>query len=295
MHIPQIANIKRNSLDDGPGIRSTVFFKGCPLSCVWCHNPECIKAKPELLYRAELCIGCRDCTRACPSGAIGPDGPAALNRTVCELSRVCVDECPAGALELVGENGDIDAMLEVLLRDKVFFDSSGGGVTLSGGEATLFCEFAGALAGQLQTKGIHVLLETCGHFDWQQFDTTLRQHLNLIYVDLKLIDASAHKKFCGKDNKTILDNLDRLIGGGAEVLVRIPLVPGITDTSDNLSGTAAFLRERGVNRVALLPYNPLWKTKSEGLGRDIRYDHDSWHSEDQLEEARAFFEGFEMD
>lgn len=295
MQIPQIANIKRNSLDDGPGIRSTIFFKGCPLSCVWCHNPECIKAQPELLYRAELCIGCGECADRCPDDAIGAEGPASLNRSLCTLDGVCVEACPSGALEMVGEKGNIDALLAVLLRDRVFFDSSGGGATLSGGEATLYCEFAGTLAKRLHQESIHVLLETCGYFDWQRFDTHLRQHVDLIYFDLKLIDPTLHERFCGRDNETIIDNLGRLIAGGQEMLVRIPLVPGITDTSDNLGAASDFLRERGVNRVALLPYNPLWKTKSQGLGRDIRYEHDRWYGEEQLKEARAFFEGFEVD
>ncbi|MBW2455755.1 MAG: glycyl-radical enzyme activating protein, partial [Deltaproteobacteria bacterium] len=260
MHLPFIADIKRNSLDDGPGIRSTVFFKGCPLSCSWCHNPECIHAGPELLFRPADCIDCRDCVANCPNGAIGPTGPGSLDRSRCHRSGRCADECPTGALELVGRRYDLDELLALLLRDQAFYRNSGGGVTLSGGEATLFGDYAGALARRLREAGAHVLLETCGHFEWRRFATQLLPYLDTIYFDLKLADPSAHERWCGRDNGLILENLDRLLEDREEqrleVLVRVPLVPNVTCTEANLTAIATLLRGRGAQRVALLPYNP---------------------------------------
>ncbi len=135
---PLVAEIKRNSLDDGPGIRSVVFFKGCPLRCVWCHNPECIRPEAEILHREASCMGCGACAEACTSGALGPAGPAALDRDACDLCGACVEECPTGALSLVGTAYTPEALARELARDRAFYDNSGGGVTLSGGEPTLF-------------------------------------------------------------------------------------------------------------------------------------------------------------
>ena len=297
MKIPFVADIKHNSLDDGPGIRSTVFFKGCPLSCVWCHNPECIKAHPELMYREEACIGCKTCAKTCENAAIDAEaGPAALDRSKCNLAGRCADDCPTGALEIVGKQYSVDDLAAVLLRDAVFYASSSGGVTLSGGEPTLYAEFSGELAGRLKMRDIHLLLETCGHFDWERFESHLLPHLDTVYCDLKVVDADLHERYCGRSNESVLANLDRLLklknDGSLDVLVRIPLVPDVTATPENLAATAAFLRERDVNEVALLPYNPLWVSKVEGLGRTARYRREKWLTPEETEAIKAVFEGF---
>ncbi len=158
MQAPFIADVKRNSLDDGPGVRTTVFFKGCPLSCVWCHNPECIRAGPELIVRPERCIGCKDCVAACPHGAVGPGGGLEIVRDRCRLEGECVDACPGGAREIVGRRYSIEELARLLLRDEALYRNSGGGVTLSGGEPTMFMQFAGGLARVLHQRGVHVLV-----------------------------------------------------------------------------------------------------------------------------------------
>ncbi len=166
---PLVADIKRNSLDDGPGIRSVVFFKGCPLRCVWCHNPECTAAGPELMFNQETCIGCKSCAEVCPENAIGEDGPAAIDRKACTLCGDCVDECPSGALSLIGIYYPAGELVDTLLRDKPFYDNSGGGVTLSGGEPTVIMDYTAEVARKLKEAGVHVLIETCGDFDWARF------------------------------------------------------------------------------------------------------------------------------
>jgi pyruvate formate lyase activating enzyme len=297
MQQPFIADIKRNSLDDGPGIRSTVFFKGCPLSCSWCHNPECIRGSPELIFRQASCIDCQDCVSACPNGSIGAMGPLTLDRDRCRRAARCAEQCPTGALEIVGRRHSLDDLLATLLRDRSFYRNSGGGVTLSGGEATLYCDYAGALARELQAAGTHVLLETCGHFAWDRFATALLPHLDAVYWDLKLADPKAHRQHCGKDNRLILENLDRLIdrseGLGLDLLVRVPLVPKLTCNRDNLEAIAELLRARGTERVALLPYNPMWRPKALALGRPAGGQlDDRWLEADELALAKAVFQGF---
>ncbi len=297
MQQPFIADIKRNSLDDGPGIRSTVFFKGCPLSCSWCHNPECIRGGPELLFREADCIDCHDCVTACPEGAIGPTGPRSLDRKGCHHTGRCADQCPTGALEIVGRRYDWAELLALLLRDQAFYRNSGGGVTLSGGEATLFGSYAGPLARELREAGVHVLLETCGHFEWHRFATQLLPHLDTIYFDLKLADPVAHKQLCGRDNRRILDNLQQLSShqqeGKLEVLPRVPLVPNLTCTEANLTAIAKQLRTSGAKRVALLPYNPMWTPKARALGRKTPHGpEERWLAADEIALAESVFEGF---
>ncbi len=292
--LPLIADIKRNALDDGPGIRTTVFFKGCPLSCVWCHNPECISAAPELLFRQARCIDCRDCAAACTQGAIGAAGPSQLDRARCKRSADCVEACPGGALEIVGRRYSVDELTELLLRDRVFFDNSGGGVSLSGGEATLFSEFAGAVAQRLSEQSIHVLLQTCGHFKWERFASLLAPHLDTIYFDVKLADPEEHHHFCGRDNALIVENLARLRALDVEVLVRVPLVPQVNCERDKLASIATLLRSLGVDRVALLAYNPLWGSKLASLGRKAGHLPERFLDPAQLEMARKVFSGFSI-
>lgn len=289
--------IKRNSLDDGPGIRSTVFFKGCPLNCVWCHNPECIESAPEIIFRAEPCIGCKTCVKTCPKGAIiEPDGPARIDREKCDLCGECVDECPSGALSIVGKYYAQDELVAELARDKPFYDNSNGGVTLSGGEPTLPMEYSAEVARKLKELGIHVCIETCGDFNWDAFKEKLLPSVDLVYVDMKLVDEAAHKKFTGRGNERIERNIENLIEfGKVPLLIRVPLVPDVTATRENLEATAKWMREHNQSKVALLPYNPLWIGKAKGLGKNLSYSRSAWMSQEEREKIKKIFDGFEIE
>jgi len=293
---PFVAEIKRNSLDDGPGIRSVVFFKGCPLRCTWCHNPECLRPGAEILFKAEPCIGCRSCAEICPEGAFGPDGPGAMDRNRCTICGECADECPSGALELVGKFYAPDELVELLARDKAFYDNSGGGVTLSGGEPTLAMDYSAEVSGKLVNRGIPVLLETCADFEWERFSEKLLPHIRQVYADIKFIDEELHRRHTGRGNARIKENIQKLVRAPfPDTLVRIPLVPGVTATPENLRAIAAWLRNHGVARLALLPYNPLWITKAKGLGREPLYARETWMSQEERDEVKRIFEGFELE
>jgi pyruvate formate lyase activating enzyme len=282
-----VVEVKRNSLDDGPGIRSVVFFKGCPLRCVWCQNPEALRPAPELQVLAGRCVGCGGCVAACP-GRVAVSGEPAARCTACGR---CVEPCRAGARRLVGTAYDIDDLAALLLRDEPFYRASGGGVTLSGGEPTMASAVAGLLAARLVERGVHVLLETCGCFAWEPFARDLLPHVSTIYFDLKIADTARHHEHTGRDNELILRNLRRLAGPeiAPRLLPRVPLVPGITDGEESLAAIAGLLLELRLPRVALLPYNPLWLPKRRALGLDLPYSHDGWMTTEQVERCRDVF------
>lgn len=290
MGAPLLVDLKRGALDDGPGIRSVVFFKGCPLHCVFCQNPEAIHPGVEL-QRGEGCLGCRRCSEACPERRARPAGEEERTGR-CRLCGACVEACPSGARRRVGAPLEPEALCERLLRDQVFWRRSGGGVTLSGGEPTLHAEVAGELAARLRARGVHVLLETCGHFAWEPFARHLLPQLATIYFDLKLADEGEHRRFTGRGNATIHENLRRLARRGTvELLPRIPLIPGISDGETNLHALASLVREVGLARVMLLPYNPLWLGKRRALGLELPYEHAALMSEADLLRCRAVVEG----
>jgi pyruvate formate lyase activating enzyme len=272
---PLILEIKGNSLDDGHGIRSVVFYKGCPLSCVWCHNPESKKASVEISFDAKACIDCGSCRNVCPEKALALDNPFYIDRGKCTLCFLCVEACPSGALDKIGKTMSIDDIIKKILPDKPFFDTSGGGVTLSGGEPTLYMEFTSQLLKELRQHNISTLLETCGHFDLGRFMDTLYPYLDIIYFDIKIIDSIAHKKYCGLSNKKILDNLRQISGTAKKdnkiFLPRTPLIPDITDTESNIRDIAVFLRNLNITEASLLAYNPLWHEKSDKVGVDDPY------------------------
>lgn len=294
---PLILDVKGNSLDDGPGVRSVVFFKGCPLRCLWCHNPESKRPGLELSWERHKCVGCGTCVDLCPERAVHPELPDLVDRDRCTLCLACVKKCPSTALTQVGHPMATDEILRRVVRYKPFFDTSGGGVTLSGGEPTLFLEFTAELARTIKAVQIHVLLETCGWFDPDRFESLLLPHLDTVYMDLKLIDPEEHQRYCGVDNKSILDNFLRLHELARtrpfSLLPRTPLIPGITDTDENMNGLARFYAAHGVQQTALLSNNPIWFDKCRNLGVDPGFAAD--HPVHQLydgEKKKALQERF---
>jgi pyruvate formate lyase activating enzyme len=264
---PLIVDIKRHSLEDGPGIRSVVFFKGCPLRCVFCQNPETQNPGPEMAFRPRSCIGCGGCTTVCPSQALA-HGPAALDRRSCQACGACARVCPSGALSLVGQRFSEGEIVEVLMRDQAYYRHSGGGVTLSGGECTAFPEFAGELLRRLRAGGIHTAIETCGEYSPAEFATRILPSVDLILFDVKLADSQAHRAATGRGNQRIWSNLKHLLALCPErVQVRIPIIPGVTDGRDNLAALADRVAQLGGRHLTLLPYNPLGATMAKSLGR----------------------------
>jgi len=287
MTAPLVVDIKRNSLDDGPGIRSVVFFKGCPLDCAWCQNPEAISPDAEIQREAERCLSCSACVEVCPEHRARPVAEAESG--TCRVCGACVAICPSGARRVAGVEYATDELAELLLRDRVFYERSGGGVTLSGGEPTLKTAYVGQVAARLKQAGAAVLLETCGLFRWDSFNKHLLPHLRTIYFDLKLFDPVEHRRYTGKDNQRIKANFERLVEAGfVDLLPRVPLVPGITAGEDNLRAIAGFLEGLACKRVALLPYNPLWLGKARALGRDLsRFAGEEWMSAEAVQACEA--------
>jgi len=294
---PLILSIKSNSLDDGPGIRSVVFFKGCPLDCIWCHNPEGKKRTTEISFEPNLCTGCDTCLETCTKNALSRQYRYFIDRAVCDLCFDCVETCPSGALERVGREIPVSEIVEKVLKDKPFFDASGGGATLSGGEPTLNMEFLANTAKALKEEGVHVLIETCGLFEYDEFIELVYPHTDLIYFDIKLLDSGEHKKYCGLPNDSILENFRKLqtkhLEGGTAVLPRIPLIPGITDTPENLHAIAAFFLEGRVKQTRLMANHPLWRSKNLKLGIEPLETGDDrlgeWMSEERVEECGKIF------
>ena len=302
MKAPLILEIKGNSLDDGPGIRSVVFFKGCPLSCIWCHNPESKRVDAEISYDKDTCIGCGTCVKKCALNAVSPLNPTFVDRERCNLCYDCAGSCPAKAITRVGMEMTQEELLKKLLSDKPFYDISGGGVTLSGGEASLFTEWVGELAKKLHDNGVKVLLETCGHFDYDKAEKHLLPYVTDIFCDIKIYDREKHRKYCGVYNDRILENFRRMIADrdqyGYSIMPRVPLIPGITDTDENLTEIAEYMRDCGVNKTDLLPYNPTWYPKNDKLGITLSpelQDAKSWQSKDKLEHAKSIFKTRNID
>ena len=264
----RIFDIQRFSLHDGPGIRTTVFLKGCPLRCWWCGNPESISLEPALSYSAERCIACGDCVPACKPGALTRDttGRVVLNRVRCTRCGQCVKHCDPTALELVGREASVDEVLAVVLRDRQYYQASGGGTTLSGGEPLVQAEFAEALLHAAKVEDLHTAVETSGYGPYDALER-LQPLTDLWLYDFKETDPRLHARFTGVWNEQILANLDRLHAAGARIRLRCPMIPGHNARRAHLDGIVALARRLPkLEGVELLPYYDLWRAKLKRFG-----------------------------
>jgi|WetSurMetagenome_2_1015567.scaffolds.fasta_scaffold23797_2 pyruvate formate lyase activating enzyme len=291
---PLIVDIKTGSTEDGPGIRSTVFFKGCPLNCKWCQNPEAMDPQVEIGFYPRHCIGCFDCAEICPEGAILKGEDERIDRSRCTRCGRCAEVCPGKAIRRIGKYHEMDELLETLLRDRVFYEVSGGGVTLSGGEPTLWSQYAGDLLRRLKQEGIRTALQTCGYFEYNPFKEEMLPWLDLIMYDLKLINAEDHLRWTGHDNQRILHNFTRLLNAPVQMIPRIPLIPGFTTSKENLEGISSFLKDSGVRTCSLLPYNPLGLSKWENLGKNKPGLPASWMDKSQRETCYRIYDWAEV-
>jgi len=259
-------DVKRFAVHDGPGVRTTFLLKGCPLRCRWCHNPEGISPAPELAYYAHRCIHCGECVAACPHGAHRLEGGKhAFERSRCVACGRCEEACLGGALRFWGRPMTVAEAVALALEDRPFYEQSGGGVTVSGGEPLLQPEFALELLAALRRQGLHTALDTCAAVPWAAIAQVL-PFTDLLLIDLKQADTAAHRRLTGRGNQLILRNFRRLAEAGATIEVRMPLVPGSNDGPEDLAAAGAFLAPLGVVRVKVLPYHDLARSKYDAIG-----------------------------
>ena len=277
------------SVNDGEGVRTVVFLPGCPLRCRWCSNPETWTPLPKLAVYHSKCVDCGACEQACPQSLFPPkrENPAAAG---CKACGICAGECPSGALKILVQEMSVAEVVQKVERDAVFFRSSGGGVTFSGGEPTFQAEFLRTLVREFDRRGIDMCMETCGYFIWDAVSDILEK-LGHVLFDLKHMDPAVHKELTGVSNERILENCGRIAALGKKLTVRMPVVRNVNGTWENFEATARFMKDRlpGAS-IELLPYHDLGREKYRAIGQAARL-HDEYEAPDRrkMEEAEGFF------
>ncbi len=289
-----ISTVQKYSTKDGPGIRNTVFMKGCPLGCLWCSNPELIRPEPDLLYNREKCMQCGSCIQACPKEALafGHDGFIEIDREKCDASGACVEDCPQTALELVGKNISVDDLTTELLKDRIFYKTSEGGVTFSGGEPLWQAGFVARVARNMKEEGIHTALDTAGDVGWCRFEEVL-PFIDLVLYDIKAADNDLHRQLTGRDNDLILMNARMLANHDIPMHIRLVVVPGLNDNPKDLRARMEFIKElSSVQQIDLLPYHRFGEGKYDRLGLDYPLKNLPEYEEEPLAELEALVKSY---
>jgi pyruvate formate lyase activating enzyme len=282
-----VFDVKHFAVHDGPGIRTTIFLKGCPLRCEWCHSPESQNLNPELLIHQDRCIGCGRCLEVCKLGAIS--SPGEIDRKKCSLCGECAEACYAGALELLGKKMSTDQLMEIVEKDRELLMSSGGGVTLSGGEPMMQSGFAVELLRRLKETGYHTTLDTSGYTPWEKLKQAL-EYTDLVLYDLKHMDSLKHKQRTSVSNDLIFENLIKTSKNGNNIWIRVPLIPRINDDEENLRELADYVKELEVERTYILPYHTLGVAKYAALDREYGLKIEP-HSFERLKEIKELVTG----
>jgi pyruvate formate lyase activating enzyme len=283
--------MQRFSIQDGPGIRTSVFVKGCPLRCAWCSNPESQNPDPEVMVRQQKCQGCGECVAACPREAAAlVEGRVAIDRARCDLCMDCVEACPTGALEVTGEEITIEQAVHECCQDEPFYRNSDGGVTLSGGEPLHQPEFALHFLRACKDKALSTALDTCGHAPWEVLEQTLA-YTDLVLFDLKHLDPEMHLRGTGVRNDLILENLRKTAASGrAGVWVRIPVIPGYNDSEEHARAVASLLEKMPVEKISLLDYHEWGKPKYGFLGMDYPFEGEPSEDQERLDGLKGIME-----
>lgn len=283
-----VFDIERFAVRDGPGIRTTVFLKGCPLECGWCHNPESRSRSPQLLWDPEKCVDCHDCERVCPHSVHRwVDGQHVVKRDLCHACGACVEVCQTGALELAGRTMTVAEVAAEVRMDVPFYRRSGGGLTVSGGEPLAQPEFVLALLEASRADGIHTAVDTSGQCPWAAMERII-PHVDLFLYDLKIMDDDRHRELVGTSNERILDNLRRLDKAAQPTWIRLPLIPGQNDSDGDYRALGEFLATlEHVERIEILRYHPLAESKYARLGHGFEYAGLEPPSEEWAESRRA--------
>lgn len=293
MNSSLVTNIQGFSIHDGPGIRTVVFFKGCSLECRWCANPECISPRPETGFVKSLCTKCGKCAEACPQAAITHKAGKLpeIDRNACTGCGTCCSVCSYSALVLYGKPMTADEIFDIVSRDRMFYESSGGGVTVSGGEALLQPQMVQEIFKKCRNAGIHTCIETSGCAPEANLKLVLPFTDNLLY-DLKLMDKTKHKQFTGQPNDLLISNARMAAESGVEMIFRIPLIPGVNDDQKNIDETAEFLRKMRAasRRIEIMPYHRLGKGKYDSLGKNYTMDGLVPPAQEQIDMVKKAFE-----
>ena len=263
-----VFNIQKYSVHDGPGIRTTVFFKGCPLKCTWCHNPESHSVDHQLMLNIDKCVGCGKCAKRCPHGAIEIiDGVMKLDETKCVICKKCSTICPKEGIEYVGETLEVKDIVKEILKDQMFYDESGGGVTFSGGEPMMQPDVVAEIARRSKDFGVHTAMETSAFASWSSFEKVV-PHIDLFLIDIKALQNDIHEQYVGASNQVILENIRKLSDLGKRMWIRMPIISGINDGDENINLTIEFLKTVHFEQVNLLPYHSMGKGKYTKLGKE---------------------------